>query len=236
MGAAEHFEAEAGELSEPAAPGSGPVPGITTVGDLARRVAPVAMAGDRTLPLRPDLVAVVPGGLRRGTVIEVDGRGATTLALGLAAAPSAAGSWVAAVGLPELGLVAAAEAGVDLARTAVIPDAGDRWATVVATLVDAVDVVLTGRPPRLRPADARRLTARVRERGSVLVVVGVRWLDRTDLHLTVAASAWSGLGDGHGHLRQRRVEVVVDGRGAAGRRRRQTLDLTGPWPELCPEP
>lgn len=197
--------------------------------ELARRVAPVALAGDRTLPLRPDLTAVVPS-LRRGTVVELDGRGATTLGLALAAGPSAAGSWVAAVGLPSLGLVAAADAGVDLERMAVVADPEERWATVVAALVDAIDVVLVGRPPHLRPADARRLTARVRERGSVLIVVGARWPDRTDLHLTVESSHWSGLGDGHGHLRARRVEVTVDGRGAAGRRRRRSIDLTGPWP------
>lgn len=232
MGAAESLRAGGGAP----APSRPDPPPLGTLGDLARRVAPLAMAGERTLPLRPDLVAVVPGGLRRGTVIELDGGGATSLGLALAAAPSAAGSWVAVVGLPTLGLVAAAEAGLDLARTAVVTDAGDRWADVIATLTDAVDVVLTGRPPRLRPADARRLTARVRERGSVLVVVGARWPDRTDLHLTVASSTWSGVGDGHGHLRQRRVEVVVDGRGAAGRRRRHTVDLTGPWPEPDPEP
>lgn len=197
--------------------------------ELAGRVAPVALAGDRTLPLRPDLTAVVPS-LRRGTVVELDGRGATTLGLALAAGPSAAGSWVAAVGLPSLGLVAAADAGIDLERMAVVADPADRWATVVAALVDAIDVVLVGRPAHLRPADARRLTARVRERGSVLVVVGARWPDRTDLHLTVESPHWSGLGEGHGHLRARRVEVTVDGRGAAGRRRRRSIDLTGPWP------
>lgn len=204
---------------------------VSTLGELARRIAPVAMAGDRTLPLRPDLAGIVPGGLRRGTVVELDGRGATSLALALASGPSAGGSWVAAVGLPALGLVAAAEAGLDLARTALVPDPGERWATVVATFTDALDVVLTGRPPRLRAADARRLTAKVRERGSVLLVVGARWPDRTDLSLTVEACRWSGLGDGHGHLHQRRVEIIVDGRGAAGRRRRRTIELTGPWPD-----
>lgn len=196
---------------------------------LAQRTAPLAMAGARTLPLRADLAMVLPA-LRRGTVVEIDGRGgATSLALAVAAGPSSAGSWVAVVGLPTLGLVAAAEAGLDLERTAVVADPGERWATVVATLTDAIDVVLTGRPARLRPADARRLTARVRERGSVLMVVGGGWPDRTDLRLTVTASRWSGLGDGHGHLRERRLEVTLDGRGTAGRRRQVQVSL----PVLC---
>lgn len=203
----------------------------TRLRELARQVAPVALAGARTLPVRWDLADLVVGGLRRGTVIELDGRGATSLALGLAAAPSVAGSWVAVVGLPALGLLAAADAGIHPARTAVVRDPGERWATAVAALVDAVDVVLTGRPPRVRAADARRLTARVRERGSVLLVVGGGWPDRTDLHLSVSLSRWSGLGDGHGHLRERCLEVVIDGRGGAGRRRRHTIDLTGPWPD-----
>ncbi|MGI8792080.1 MAG: hypothetical protein ACR2H3_02700 [Acidimicrobiales bacterium] len=197
---------------------------LTALSDLAQKVAPVILAGSRTMPLRPDLTAVLPA-MRRGTVIEIDGRGATSLALAMASGSSAAGSWVAVVGLPALSMVAAAEAGLDLERTAVVVDPGERWATVVAALTDAIDVVLTGRPARLRPADARRLTSRVRERGSVLMVVGGSWPDRTDLHLTVESAQWSGLGDGHGYLRKRRMEIILDGRGAAGRRRRRSLEI-----------
>ena len=46
---------------------------------------------------------------------------AAALALALAAGPSAGGSWAAAVGMPDLGLVAAAEAGIALERFALVP-------------------------------------------------------------------------------------------------------------------
>ena len=102
--------------------------------------------------------------------------GTTSLALALAAGASQAGSWVAAVGLGSLGLVAAAELGVALDRLVLVDDPGrDRagWASVVAALVDGFDVVLVAAGSAgSRPADARRLVARVRERGAVLVAVG----------------------------------------------------------------
>ena len=144
------------------------------------------------------------------------------------AGASAAGSWVAAVGLPVLGIVAAAEAGVALERLALVPAPGARaWPAVVAAFLDAVDVVLVRSPPRLPAAQARRLTARARERGAVLVPLGA-WSEPADLRLAVIASAWQGLGQGHGHLRARQAEVTIAGRGAAGRERRFLLWLPSP--------
>jgi len=54
-------------------------------------------------------------GLRRGSVgpgVGAPGTGATSLVLALVAGPSASGSWVAAVGLPWLGLSAAVQRAV----------------------------------------------------------------------------------------------------------------------------
>jgi hypothetical protein len=61
----------------------------------------------------------------------------------------------------------------------------------------------------------------------VLVPLGA-WSAAPDLWLAVAASAWQGLGQGHGRLEARRVEVVVGGRGAAARERRASLWLPAP--------
>jgi hypothetical protein len=100
---------------------------------------------------------------------------------------------------------------------------------VVATLLDAFDVVLA-RPPSssgVGPADARRLTARARERGAVLVVSGA-WPEGAEVQLRVVAAGWEGVGQGHGRLRGRRVEVVAGGRGAAARERRASLWLPHP--------
>jgi len=165
------------------------------------------------------------GGVPRGSVVGVGGRGgATSLALSLAVAPSQQGSWTGAVGLPELGLVAAAELGIDLSRFAVVPEPGKQRATVAAALLDALDVVLLRPPGRVRLTDARRLTARARERGTVLVVNGDNdvWPETPPLRLVAASVAWQGLGEGYGHLRGRHMEVVVTGRGAASRERRGT--------------
>src|SRR5918995_170498 len=114
-----------------------------------------------------------------GTTVAVTSSAA--LALALVAGASAAGSWVAAVGLPDLGIVAAAETGIALERLALVPTPGVRaWPAVVAAFLDAVDVVLVRAPARLPAAQARRLAARARERGAVLIPLGA-WPEPADL-------------------------------------------------------
>jgi hypothetical protein len=125
-------------------------------------------------------------------------------------------------------MVAAAEVGIDLERLALVPAPGARaWTAVVAALLDAVDVVLVRSPPGLPPGQARRLAARARDQGAVLVPLGA-WSVAPDLWLVVAASTWQGLGQGHGRLEARRVEVVVGGRGSAALERRASLWLPAP--------
>ena len=154
------------------------------------------------------------------------------MALALVAASSGAGTWCAAVGVPALGAVAAAELGVDLARLVLGPAAGPQWAKVAAALLEALDVVIVQPPSPVRSADARRLSARVRERGSVLLVLEPacrsRWPEPPRLRVRVERARWEGLGPGHGRLEARRVEMVVDGRGTASRERRARLWLPAP--------
>jgi hypothetical protein len=122
------------------------------------------------------------------------------------------------------------ELGVDLDRLLVVADpTPGSWSTVVAALVDAVDVVVVSPPARLGGADARRLVARTRERGAVLCTLGSAWPQPPDVRLTVVDPSWSGAtGGGSGRLLARRVEVVGGGRGAAARGRRLALWLPGP--------
>lgn len=199
----------------PAAP-----PGLV---GLPESVRPVSLAGGRVLPVLSALGGLFPGGgLRRGSTVAVEG--STSLALALLAAPSTAGSWCAVVGMPSLGLLAAAEVGVAVGRLALVAAPGADWAAVVAALLDALDVVVVRAPGRgVRGADARRLGARARERGAVLVPIG-HW-DGADVRLSVAASTWQGLEDGSGHLQARLVEVVAEGRGASTRPRRARMWL-----------
>jgi len=188
--------------------------------ELAGRAGPVTLAEDKVLPVAGPLQALLPdGGLRRGSTVSVVG--SASLALQLVAAASAAGSWAAAVGLPALGAVAAAEAGVVLERLALVPRPGEQWATVTAALLDALDIVLVRPPHRLRQADARKLIARARERGAVLVPLGP-W-EGADMRLEVASARWHGLGQGDGHLQGCRMEVAATGRRAAARERRAVV-------------
>jgi len=185
---------------------------------------PVSLARERTLPVLPALATLLPeGGLRRGSTVAVSG--ATSLALALLAGPSQAGSWCAAVGIPSLGLVAAAEVGVALARFPLVARPGDEWPAVVAAPIDAVDVVLVHLPRHDRSSDARRLAAKARDRGAVLVTTGGSRAVTADVRLSVASCRWEGLGHGHGRLRARRMDVVASGRGAAARERRVSLWL-----------
>src|SRR4051794_12253328 len=149
--------------------------GATVLDQLRVRTRPVALAEEERLPVLGPLAGLFPGsGLRRGTTVSVvggGGSGSTSLALALLAGPSQAGSWTAVVGCPDLGLVAAAELGVDLERLALVPrpGSGSQWPTVVSALLDAVDVVAVRPPGRIKAGDVRRLTAKARERGAVLL-------------------------------------------------------------------
>lgn len=190
----------------------------------ARHLAPPRGGHRDPLPTLPALAPLLPSGaLRPGTVVAVEG--STSLALALLAGASQAGAWCAAVGVPGLGLVAAAEQGVDLDRLVLVAAPGDAWATVVATLVEAVEVVLVRTPVGARATDVRRLSARVREREAVVVAMGA-W-EGADVRLAQTRCRWEGLGVGHGHLRARRVEVQATGRGAAARPRSTVLWLPG---------
>jgi hypothetical protein len=198
----------------------------------ARRARPVVLAGERVLAVPGPLGALLPGGaVRRGSVVAVDGvpgTGATSVALRLAAAATAAGEWAAAVELDaSLGGIAAGEAGVVLDRFAVarrVPPA--RWAAVVAALLDGISVVLAEVPAFPRVGDVRRLLARARERGAVLVAMG-SWPAEAALRLRAGDSAWRGLGRGAGTLTGRDLQVHVDGRGVAARERVGALVQAG---------
>jgi hypothetical protein len=170
------------------------------------------------------IAAMLPaGGVPRGSVVTVSssvpGRsGATSLLLALMAAPP--GAWAAAVGLPDLGLLAAAELGVDLSRLGLVPYPGTDLLQVISVLADGVDVIAAaspldaarGRAVGLPPARRRVLTGRLREGGAVLLVAG-RW-PGADLALTVREVRWSGIGAGHGRLRDRELDVEIGGRRA----------------------
>jgi len=193
---------------------------------VALGVEPV-LAKDRTLPLVAALAGLFPeGGLRRGSIVAIGAGslpGATSLALALITGPCAGGSWCAVVGAADLGLVAASQLGIDLERLALVPSPGANWAVATAALLEGFDAVLLCLSGSVSQPDARKLEARARERGAVLIVLGASWPARADVQLAVASGRWGGLGDGFGHLTGRELEVVATGRGAAARPRHVRL-------------
>src|SRR6478736_1520263 len=192
------------------------------VGELRHRMAMVgAVDGDESgsvLPVAAPLAAALPrGGLARGSVVSVLGQGATSLLFALLAGPEA--PWTALVGMPGVGLLAAAEFGIDLDRVVVIPEPGPDVLQVLSILVDGVDLIAVALPDRARPTPSRQrvLTGRLRQHGAVLLVMGP-W-PGADLVMTARSVGWTGLGQGHGRLRDRELVVEVSGRGAAAGRR-----------------
>lgn len=198
---------------------------------LSDRVRPGALAHERLIPVVTELAPLVPGGgLRRGSVIATDGVAATSLALALAARPTADGAWLAVVGMPSLGILAAAELGVAIERLFLVaaPPAG-QWAEIVAAVVDGAEIVLAAAPAGVRAADARRVQARVSARGAVLVLTGGDGSHafQTDLHLRTSTAVWEGIEPGAGRLLARRVTIESSGRRVA---RPVTGDLLLPGP------
>ena len=205
--------------------------------------APAGAAHERRLPVEEALEALLPeGSIRRGTAIAVGGHGSVTLAVALAAETSRRGSWVAAVGMADLGVSALAERGIDLQRWALVdfppPAAGragpDRNAAadVLGSVVGGFDVVLLGPAVRVGATTARRLLARMREHGTSLIrALGADEADdavtvlQPEVRMAIGQPRWTGVDGGHGRLLARRAEVTVDGRGEASRPRRIAMWL-----------
>ncbi len=177
------------------------------------------------LPVLPVVGGLLPGGgLRRGCVVAVERSG--LLCMTLAAGVSAAGAWCAVVGMPRLGVLAAAEAGVDVDRLLLVPEPGPRWPQVVAALLEGCELVLLRPPARPSAQVARRLAAHARRSGGALVIAGT-W-EGAHVWLRLADPRWVGIGAGHGRIRGRRVQVVAGGRGGGTRPRAQWWWLPGP--------
>jgi len=198
------------------------LPGVSTASGVAIAAEQAGVTG-QVLPVRPGLRELLPAaGLRRGSTVAV--RGSVSVLLSLLAEATATGSWAAAVGMPDLGLAAAAEIGVELGRLALVPRPGAEFAAVTAALLDGMDLVAVARA-NTEPSVARRLSARARHRGAVLLSFG-SW-PGAELELSCGAGNWTGPAAGSGYLRARRVEITAVGRGSAARSRRAVLTLPG---------
>ena len=182
----------------------------------------------RSLPTHPVIGRLLPGGaLKEGATYSID-RSLTLLML-LLAAPSAAGAWCGVVGVPEFGVEAAAGFGVDLERLVLVPEPGDQWLATTAAIADALGVIVIRPPKRASDASVARLSARLRKRGATLLVLGSgshsTW-PQSEAMLSITESAWTGIGDGHGHLQAREATITVTSK-VGGRPRSARIRLPG---------
>ncbi len=176
------------------------------------------------LPTHPAFTALLPGGgLRSGSAYAI--ARSMSLLLALMARPSQDGAWCGVIGMPEMGAEAAEKYGLDLDRLVFIPDPGPRWLAVTATIAEVLPVVAV-RPPAGSTAarggaETTRLAARLRDRGTVLLVQGA-W-PQAEAVIDVADPRWSGLGQGHGYLAGRELTVSVSSRRSPNARRARML-------------
>lgn len=198
--------------TEPATPAGAPAP-LHAVDTIISTERP-------PLPVPDELSPLLPAGLRRGITVQVDG--STSVLLALLSEASRAGSWAAVVGAPSIGLLAVAQAGVDLSRLVLVPAPGAQAAPALAALLDGMDIVVVGPEVSLLHADRRRLVARARERASI--IVSMRPWEGAHMTLAAERTRWSGLGSGSGRLSSRELTVTRTDR-AQGITYRHTVTL-----------
>lgn len=184
------------------------VPSVSPLGS-------IVPARDRCLPVDEVFAPLLPdAGLVRGRVVGCSGPAAVSLGLALASRAVVAGSWLAVVGVPMLGVEAAAELGVPLSRlVSVDVDGGPMaWAERVAAVADGFEVVMT-RPPAGAERVMRKVRQRLQARGVVVLAIGASSPGvACDLEFTADEVDWSGLGQGSGRLLARRVNLRLAGR------------------------
>lgn len=223
-----------GAVATPAVVASGVVASgapALTLAEIAERIRPTVLAVEQTLEVPAPLAELFPlGGIVRGSRVSLRGAGATSLCMAMLAEASRQGSWIAVVGVAPFGWAAAVRNGWNLQRCVFVDEPpASQWGTVMAALVDALDIVVTDPAHQVGAAEARRLAARSRERGSVIVDLALdaalagrsrsRWPIESDLTLTARTGGWSGLGVGTGLLGERELCIEAIGRRGAGRPR-----------------
>jgi hypothetical protein len=184
--------------------------GIETGAQFAQRVSARAEAGFGPVPVAPALASLLPSsGLERGGVYACAGDAPMSLLFSLVATATSVGSWLACVDVPRVGLMAAHEYGVALQRVMCVSTGGhtQSYAQVVGALVDGIDLVVVS-SPTCSAAETRRIVARVKASGSVLIILGRAGQFSPDVVLSSSATEWHF----HTHASSRTMSVQAHGR------------------------
>ncbi|WP_144873435.1 hypothetical protein [Microbacterium sp. 1.5R] len=154
---------------------------------------PLLPVDDALAPLLPDQ------GLQAGAAYTVSP--SPSLVLALLSAASRRGLWCAVVGMPTLGVEAAAAFGIELPRLILVPDPGDRWLAATSALAEVVPLIAVQPGGRVRDADVSRLSARLRDRGSTLLVTESEFSGawpQSEGAIRLHDQQWEGIGEGWG--------------------------------------
>lgn len=144
------------------------------------------------MPVVPALSSLFPlGGPERGRVHGIDGDAAVSLVNALIARATQEGAWCALVDMPHAGLRAAHEHGVALQRVVCVDTdrSPSSWGRIVGALVEGIDLVVV-RDPVCPPAEARRIAARVKAQGAVLLAHGRVSSFPVDVMLSARTQSW----------------------------------------------
>ena len=207
--------------------------------DLAH-VAPLVLAKEQLIAVPPPFQDLLPAvGLQRGWATSVVGSPAgRVFAWALLSELTRSGGWIATVDVSGINLTAANEVGLSIERVLVVSGTdAQNWAPTMGALVGAVDVIVYGAPRhRIQPSTFRKLMSRCRERGTVLMQLPDRRHAtkgglpvEADVSFDVCPVGWSGLGDGHGRLASRAINVTASGRRIPGQPRKGTFMV----PDAC---
>ncbi|MEV7528168.1 hypothetical protein [Agrococcus sediminis] len=204
-----------------------------TVEALRERLRGMQQAGSLQVepaPVEPAAVglAEVVRALRPGAAHSIESR---SLALACLGAAMPAGAWGAIVGMPDLGVEAARDLGVPIERIALVPHPGRAWFDVVASLAEAMPVVLAASPGRVTHTDAARIAARLRQASSTLLVAGP-WPNAATVVRSLRAE-WEGLADGDGRIAGGSLLVEASSGGAP---RLARIPIGGGFTAPEPEP
>lgn len=161
--------------------------------------------GSRVIPVHSAVSSIFPrGGLNTGSVYSVDS--STSLLWALLAEATQQGTWCAVVGMPDLGVAAAEELGVNVDRLVLVPSPGSQWMAVLGALIDVVGVCALGAFPAPSERALSTLSGRLRERESTLLVRS-SW-PRVDAALAVEHQ-WDGVEQGRGILREHHLRITA---------------------------
>jgi hypothetical protein len=127
--------------------------------------------------------------------------------------------------------VAAWEAGIEPDRL-VIARCGEvvQWGRAAAALLDGATAVLAEVPVGAKETSIRKLAALARNRGTPLLLHPIgSGVPAGVAHLTLIAheTAWSGAGDGHGRIEQRKIRITASGKAMKGMTRTIEMEDDG---------